>query len=116
MMNALDSILKSCIQSDESPKRRPSTVSVSSKQSNTQTLLNTIEEKFDNIVQTVHDIPVAIEEKFDGFMRDVTDIPATLEETFDDLMHTLNEYSLSFESPFNLENSPSRIFALNVPV
>jgi hypothetical protein len=116
MMNALDSILKSCIQSDESSKRRPSTASVSSKQSNTQTLLNTIEEKLDNIVQTVHDLPVAIEERFDGFMRDITDIPTTLEETFDDLMHTLNEYSLSFESPFNLENSPFRVFVLKVPV
>jgi hypothetical protein len=116
MMNALDSILKSCIQSGESPKRLPSTVSVSSKQSNTQTLLNTIEEKFDNIVQTVHDIPVAIEEKFDNFMQGVTDIPTTLEETFDDLMHTLNEYSPSFESSFNLENSPSRIFVLKAHV
>lgn len=116
MMNALDSILKSCIQSDQSPKCCPSTVSVSSKQSNTQTLLNTIEEKFNNIVQSVHDIPVAIEEKLDGFMQGVTDIPTTLEETFDDLIHTLNEYSLSFESAFNLENSPSRVFVLNVPV
>jgi hypothetical protein len=96
MMNALDSIFKSCIQSDESSKRRPSAASVSGKQSNTQTLLNAIEEKFDNIVQTFYDIPVAIEEKFDGLIQGVTDIPTTLEETFDDLVHTLNEYSPSF--------------------
>lgn len=91
-MSALDSILKSCIPSDGSPKRRPSVVSVSSKQSNTQNLLTTIEETFDNIVQTVHEIPLTIEEKFDDFVQRVTDIPAILEETFEDLMYTLNEY------------------------
>ena len=90
----LDTILKSCIQTDEDPKRCPSISSVSSKGSNTQSLLTTIGKKFDNIVHTLNDIPIVIEENFEDFIRSVTDIPATLEETLDDLMQTLNEYFL----------------------
>jgi hypothetical protein len=91
-MNALDSILKSCIPTDESSKRRPSIFSVTSKQSNSQTLLTTIEETFENIVHLVHGIPTAIEEKLEDLMQTVIEIPTTIEESFDDLIHTLNEY------------------------
>jgi hypothetical protein len=116
-MNTLDTILKSCIQTDESPKRRPSISSVSSKDSNTQSLLTTIEQKFDNIVHTFNDIPNAIEEKFEGLIQSITDIPATLEETLDDLMQTLDEYFLQ-NSPYSLYvgNCLSQIFGLNVLV
>ena len=91
-MNALDAILKSCIPTDESPKRRPSVFSVSSKQSNTRPLLSSIVETYDNIIKTVHEIPVAMEEKLNDFVQTVAEIPTTIEESFDDLIHTLNEY------------------------
>ena len=91
-MNSLDTILKSCIPTDESSKRQPSILSVTSKQSNSQTLLTIIEETFENIVQKVHGIPITIEEKLEDLMQKVTEIPMTIEQSFDDLIHIINEY------------------------
>ena len=88
-MNALDSLFASCIPSEESPNRRPS---ISSKHSNKQTLLTTMEETFDSIVETIHELPIAMEQKFDKILQGVTDFPATIEESFDEIIQTLNEY------------------------
>jgi hypothetical protein len=92
-MNALDTLLQSCMPKDEPPKlRRPSNFSVASTQSKTQVVINAIEREFGIIVDTVHEFPNVIEEKFDDFVQAVIEIPAAIEERFDDFINTMNEY------------------------
>jgi hypothetical protein len=91
-MNQFNTILKSCIPADESSKRHTSIFSVISKQSKSQTLLTIIEGTFENIVQTIQEIPTDIEEKLEDLMGTVTEIPTAIEEWFDDIIYKLNEY------------------------
>jgi len=91
--NALDTLFRSCMPKEESPKlRRPSNFSISSTQSKTQVVLNAIEREFGIIVDTVHEFPNVLEEKFDDLVQAVIEIPAAIEETFDDFINSMNEH------------------------
>lgn len=92
-MNALDNLLKACMQVDKSPKRRASLFSVSSESGSTSSLVAQMEKKLDNLVHTVAEIPATLQETFDEIVQNVIDIPAALEETFGEAFDALNEYA-----------------------
>jgi ABC-type transporter Mla subunit MlaD len=91
-MNVLDILLKACMQTDKSPKQRPCIFSVSGESGSTNSLLAQMEKKFDDLVQTVAEIPASLEETFGDIIQNVTDISETLEETFGEIVDALNEY------------------------
>lgn len=84
-MNPLDTLLTSCIEKPETPKRRPSLISSSSEQSKSQTLISSVVDEF---VAKVSEIPAVIEQSVDEFINTMKEVPIVLEESLGGLTHT----------------------------
>jgi hypothetical protein len=88
-MNAFGPLFQSCSPKEDSAKhRRPSNFSIASTQSKTQAVIRAIERELGILVHAVHEFPNVIEDKFDEFIQAVVEIPVA---TFDDVIHTMNE-------------------------